>query len=72
MLWRLVDLRRVDDGLPRLCGFWLYFAYKQGIVQFVWFLDPVFLINWVISSIYSGGGYDHFKLKKKLAKFEQI
>ena len=23
------------------------------------FLDPIFFINWVISSIYSGGGYHH-------------
>ena len=56
---------RVGDGSSRLYGFWPCFPYKQGTVQFVWFLDPVSLINWVISSIYSGGGYDHFKVKKK-------
>ena len=35
-----VDLGRVDDELLRLC---------HSFVQFVWFLDPVSLINWVNS-----------------------
>ena len=40
VLWRLVDLCRVGGGSLRLC---------DSFVQFVWFLDPVSLINWVNS-----------------------
>ena len=52
-----VDLGRVDDGSLRLC---------HSFVQFVWFLDPVSLINWV-NSILSirAVDIDHLKLKKK-------
>ena len=46
--------------------FWPCFPHKQGIVQVVWFLGPVFLINW-INSILSirAVDIDHIKLKKK-------
>ena len=61
----LVDWCRVGGKSPRLCGFFLpCFPHKQGIVQFVWFLGPVFLINWV-NSILSirAVDIDHVKLK---------
>ena len=51
-----VDLGRVDDELLRLC---------RSFVQIVWFLDPVFLINWVNSFYLFERWYDHLVLKKK-------
>ena len=55
-LWCWSALCRVGGGWSRLCGFFaLFYLYKQATIQFVWFLDPIFLINRVISSIYSCG-----------------
>ena len=61
-LWRLVGLCRVGGGSARLCGFRPSFPYKQGVLYSLCCFGSILLINWVISSIYSDGGYDHFKL----------
>ena len=67
VLWRFGRLVSCGRQVASSVRFFLpCFPHKQGIVQFVWFLGPVFLINWV-NSILSirAVDIDHVKLKKK-------
>ena len=57
-----VDLGRVDGGSLRLC---------HSFIQIVWFLDPVFLINWV-NSFYLFGRWIRTVDTKKLESTSEI
>lgn len=45
--------------------FFTCFPHKQDIVHLYMIFGPDFTYNWVISSIYSDNGNDHFYLKKQ-------